>query len=148
MNITLIHEQDIPKREYDTNFTILKYKNFNDLDTQINEMVCDGQCDVIEAPLLSNRLPSLDFGQILKCLVRKLRHNGELRLSGVDVYTICNKLLNSKINVIEFNELLFGRGGAGINTVLDTSEILSELGLKITAKVLDDNHFTVIGKRP
>lgn len=148
MNIVLLHESGESQREYDTNFIVIRYTDFKDLWNQVDNIACDGECSAIEAPKLASRLSSKDYAATLQMLCKKLKHGGQLGVSGMDLYTVSFQLLRNEIDVVQYNEIVFSTVNKGINTTVDTVGIMEEIGMKIQSKRIVDYHFSVIGKRP
>lgn len=147
MNIEITRDVALARRKHDQGFSILAYSDYNDLMTQLN-LVYDNQCQEIEAAGLGSGLLPTEYGSVLACLVKKMRHGARICLSGVDVYSVAETLLRNR-EVIEFNRLVFGSDGEnrGINTLCDTTGLLRELGLDIEFCDIQKNEYTVIGRR-
>lgn len=151
MNIEICKNVETARRRYDGSFTLIEYSDYQSLVSNL-ESVFDNECLCIESCSIASGLTPHEYGGILSLLVRKLRHGGTIGIEGVETFSLCEQLLAGTIGVIEFNNKIFGPNGdnRGVNTLLDTSSLMKELGLVIDVARLDQNEklFVVVGRRP
>lgn len=89
----------------------------------------------------------------LRHWVSKLRLNGELVITGIDMYEVCREVLNQNINIPTANKILYGEHQHSWNfristvTLYDVVSLLNELGLKIMEKKLEGINYCIKSRR-
>lgn len=112
--------------------------------SNLDNVLADNECNEIFAEDMIDYLPLNKMMPVVTHWVKKLRHNGKIILGGTDVYELSKRVVRGEINTIQANELLFGNQDStwsvkrGQINMKDLVDLLQELGLKVTKKVLVD----------
>lgn len=110
----------------------------------LDNILADNECNEIFAENIMDYIPLNKMMPAVTHWVKKLRHNGKIILGGTDVYELSKRVVRGEINTIQANELLFGNQDStwsvkrGQINMKDLVDLLQELGLKVTKKVLVD----------
>lgn len=94
--------------------------------------VQDASCSTIHADYT---LDEVDEREYLPLLVKKLRHGGELHISGVDLGEVSRYFTFGHLQEVEVKELIMNKNLSTINFVLS---ILQGLKLKIMTKRINN----------
>tara|TARA_R110002051_G_scaffold29094_1_gene68227 strand:+ start:2995 stop:3423 length:429 start_codon:yes stop_codon:yes gene_type:complete len=93
----------------------------------------------------------LDFieqrDDFIKELVKKIRYEGQIIISGSDIYEISRAMMSKSLSLEEANSIIYG-GRYSISSVLDMVAKLQELGLTVLHKRVNDFKYTIIAERP
>lgn len=102
-----------------------------------------------------NSLEKLDIGNLLDfqedriAAIRrafvKMRYNGELALSGLDMVELAYDIVSFATEISEYNKLIYGR--KSLSQVTEMENILKNNGYRIIHKSYQDNQYHLIGKR-
>lgn len=115
------------------------------LNPQNLDSICDnGECEEIIAHDVIQYLPVNKVVETITHWVGKLAHKGIIRISADDCYEICRNFTRYNITLLECNTALYGRYSEkpylqkrAQFTLKGLTELLVQLGLKITKKRLD-----------
>lgn len=106
----------------------------------LDNILSDNECLEIWADKILDYIP-LDKIQIFVTqLLKKLRHGGKIILGGTDIYEVSKQLMNGKINTQDCNIIMYGSQKSTWDikrsslTLVDLSDLLVQLGLRITKK--------------
>ena len=93
----------------------------------------------------------LDFieqrDDFIKELVKKIRYEGQIVISGSDMYEISRAMMSKALSLEEANSIIYG-SRYSISSVLDMVAKLQQLGLTVLHKRVNDFKYTIIAERP
>jgi hypothetical protein len=125
-----------------------KGDNFFDLDKFLDH----NECSEIFFTL-TDYVPTSQLSDAIAKLSTKLAHGGKLVISGTDALVVTQAFQNGRINILEFNELVYGKRNKvwafkqSLVALNDVVAICKANGLKVTQKRLSDFTYSVIGER-
>jgi hypothetical protein len=116
----------------------------------LNWAVEDAECTSIVAEDIINYVPAENIAQVLDNWVRKLRHNGTIIITGVDLYEVCRGINGRYIDLENANQLFYGETGEkkSILSGSDLTRALEECGLKIIKNRYNSYKYTIEAERP
>lgn len=110
---------------------------YNELD-KLNEII-DNSCEYILANKLFDNLHINNFNPILDLLIRKMRLNGILVISGLDIKLLSKDITNDIINLEDISNIVYSIKSVG--TILNMLEAIEKRKLKvITSKIVGNNY--------
>ena len=122
-------------------------------EVNINEiaLIPDSHCDEI------NVSTALDFTQnrtgVLEVLVKKLKYNGVIIISGLDILLLNHNLFNLNLSISDVNRMLYqvvdGHPRCSVSTIQNLVDTLTHYGLTILDKHInhDANQFLIKARR-
>jgi hypothetical protein len=130
------------------------YTHINpELGGNIQDIPCENnECVEIIADKICDYLPRNQLFKTLEYYLTKLRIGGKIVIGGTEVRELAKNLVLND-NYEEFNHLLFGRYDSpwsiktGISSVIEISDFLASMGLKIIKKRIDRCTFIVEAHR-
>ncbi len=122
--------------------------NIYDLDKYADHNECEEVlCE------LADYVPTAKLQQFITSLTTKLAHKGKLTVIGTDALQVTHAFKNGKIDIIEFNKLVYGERTKVWNfkqslvSLHDVHAIMKAAGLKIITKRLSDFQYLLVGER-
>lgn len=113
--------------------------DFSNLDLHVE----DSEANEIIAMHVMKHVPFKNIYTLFQHWAKKLRIGGKIVVCDTDASEVCKKYANNDINILQFNELIYGQQtdpSKVINcmiTMVDIIGVLENLGLKVTKKRLD-----------
>jgi hypothetical protein len=92
-----------------------------------------------------NKYEQKESGQLLRNLLGKLHHQGELTISGINTYEVARQFATGKINLDKYNELTYS-GNCGLSFE-DIAAFLKSNGHTILEKKLSGFYFVIKSRR-
>lgn len=119
----------------------------NDIDL-LDMLVEENECtNIIVESFLSNFNIENTRG-VLEKILSKLRINGTIIITDIEIEVIANDLLLSNIDLEMFNSVIFaGNKARSLLTIETVRHYLEEFGIKITRSYIENNFFVLEGKR-
>jgi hypothetical protein len=121
---------------------------------RISEYVDDGESSEIICDNILSYCPTEQMLHYITALSKKLVHGGQLTFTGIDALLLCEALIRGEINIINYNELLFGLHQhawqfkmSAIN-LYDIEDMCKGLGLKIKEKSINGYNYIIKVERP
>jgi len=116
-------------------------------DAEVTELVANNILEFVQLHQL------LD---LLKLIVRKLRHKGKLIVTGVDAYSVAKDYVNYKLSIEDLNILLHGRQRDNAQDVKMATLTMhglvnflrNDMGLKITRQAIEEYEYVIEAERP
>lgn len=121
---------------------------------EIDATVDDAEATEIIANNVLEYVPQAQIVTMLNQIIGKLRHGGELVITGVDAYTVAKDYVAYKLTIEAFNILLHGdQQGAHVKqTTLTLHGLVNflreQFGLEIVEQGLDEYTFSIKARRP
>lgn len=109
------------------------------------DMVVQGECKEILADKIMDYVAAQDVLVNLKHWISLLGRGGKIILGGTDLISVSKGVYTQRLNLVDANKLIFGERVRknGQNSLCDLVDILTELGLRITKKKIEDYQFVV-----
>ena len=101
-----------------------------------------------EEIVVNNCLDFIPFDQrpnVLKQIISKLRSNGKIVLSGIDLYQLCGKYRLGSLNIQQINQIL--GSVASTDNMTRMISMLQSGSLEIERSEISDFQYSVIAKR-
>lgn len=142
--------ENLPSHPWKEGITISPEKgdNFFDLDKFLDH----NECSEIFFTL-TDYVPTSKLADMVARLTTKLAHGGKLNLTGTDALVVTQSFQNGRINILEFNNLVYGKRDKvwafkqSLVSLNDVVAIFKANNLKVTQKRLSDFTYSVIGER-
>lgn len=118
----------------------------------LDEYVDHNECDDILCEL-TDYVPTTKLQAFIGAITTKLAHKGKLTIIGTDALQVVHAFKNGRIDVLAFNELVYGKRDKVWNfkqslvSLHDVHAIMKAAGLKIINKRLSDFQYLVVGER-
>jgi len=121
--------------------------------SNLDEYVDDNECEEIRVHEILTYFDSNKVDNMLNNWISKLRKNGTIYISDIDLDESYKAYIRGDINLLKLNELLFGGQDrkwnlrkCGLN-IISLEEALKSKGLKITKKYFEDYNFVIEAQR-
>ena len=94
----------------------------------------------------------LDFVEerkvVLAEVVKKLRYGGVIEIHGIDIYDLCNGMQYGRVSAEDFNKMVLGKNRRSLDTIYNVVHMLSELGIKVLDKRINNWKYFIRAERP
>lgn len=127
----------------------------SDLIAELDALVCDAEAIEIIVDDVIEYIPMSDLIEVLGKIVKKLRHDGEIIITGVDANAVAQDFASLKLSIEDFNILIHGkqsdRDTCKLSTLTQTGVVnflTQTFGMKILEQRFEDHTFIVKAKRP
>lgn len=128
------------------NTVINNYININlSKDTLDLSNVIDNSCEEI---LVTDVLDYIKFDTVnntIVQIVKKLRNNGTLTITGNDIRSLCRLSLSDSISIEEFNTIIFEV--KSLNSFINIRNVLHSCGLRIESEIIKGHKYEVVATR-
>lgn len=112
----------------------IKFQKLEELNS-----IIDNSCEYILANSIFEHFEIDNFSSILSLLIKKLRLNGVMILSGLDIKLFAKDIHNDIVDVANISKTLSNK--QSVYTTLYMIEKLEEIGLKIMhSKIVNNNY--------
>jgi len=113
----------------------------------IDKYVDDGELEELIVEGILDCVPITQAMNIIKSLVRKIRHGGVIIITGIDAYLVAKAFVEIRITIEKFNVLMHGTDQDLQKTLNLTcsgvAHFLSEAGLKVVNRRIDNFQYSV-----
>ena len=120
----------------------------------LNDFVDDAEAEEIIALDVIDYMPLRDINTVIEHWVSKLRHGGSLIIGGVDLLEVSKAFVQYRLDITQMNQLVHGEQSKPylvkrVNfTATGLVDYLTELGLKLQKKRVNNFHMTIEAIRP
>lgn len=121
---------------------------FNKNSLLLDQHVEDGEAEELIIDGVLEFVPIVDVMDTLTRWVKKLRHGGIIIINGYDAYLICKAFTEFNITIEQFNIMIHGNGKSVNLTCMGLSHFLSDAGLKIKQRRIDQFKYSIEAIRP
>jgi hypothetical protein len=120
----------------------------------LDEYIDTNECEEIVVEDVLESLPHNSIATYISHLATKLRHGGQITISGSDTNEINKAYYISAISLTEYNQFVFGTKASAWHfkqsstNLNEVTNLLKSAGLKIIHKRLPNFHYSVTAERP
>lgn len=117
--------------------------NINEID-DLDSTIADGECDSIKLNHLLEYYSLQDATNLFSLLVKKVHNGGEIIVVSANGYAICRNFINSQIDIVVLNELLYNDRKSCL-TLPILINLFNRSGITIYRKTINNNQICLIG---
>ena len=121
---------------------------FGENPLRISEYIDDGEAQELILDDILSYCPTSQILHYLRAVSKKLAHGGQLVVRGLDVLLLSEGLIRGELNIIQYNQLMFGEHNHAWSFKqsalhgYDVLDICEQLGLKNKERSINGFYFT------
>jgi len=121
---------------------------------KLDELVDDAEVTELVANNILEYVPLEHVSDFLAHMLRKLRKNGTIIITGIDAYSVCKDYVEYKLTLEDMNLFLHGEQQSDTDIKMTTlalhglaNHIEQEFGMKILRKTIEDYTYIIEAQR-
>lgn len=106
---------------------------------EVNKYCMEAQADEIYGPEILDYFSTDELEELMEIWAKALRVDGKITIGGTDLFILCKSAVNRNKELVDINNILFGRTNVikSITSIESTKDFLSSLGFTISNINLD-----------
>ena len=132
------------------NNDISGYINFG-IRKNLSEVIEDSSCDEILAQKYLDFIEPKSFDETVSMLCKKLKPSGKLILTGTDLFSIANLLVDGIMTLEQYRTAIYGDDSVPSRficwTIDDVCKRLVANGVLVTEKFYNGSEFVIVGRK-